>query len=124
MRVLFTGSREWDDWDAIRAELRQLPGDATIIHGDGRGLDKMADWLARNEFGLPVLRFPADWEKHGKSAGHIRNKQMRDAGRPTHGIAFLIPRLECRGTRGMVALLREQGIPVRIVGDWEESSDW
>jgi len=27
---------------------------------------------------IKITNFPADWDKHGKAAGHIRNKQMAD----------------------------------------------
>lgn len=30
--------------------------------------------------GIPVKPFPADWEKHGKSAGPKRNRQMAEYG--------------------------------------------
>lgn len=35
----------------------------------------MADEIAR-ELGFTVRRYPADWDKHGKSAGPVRNMEM------------------------------------------------
>jgi predicted Rossmann-fold nucleotide-binding protein len=32
--------------------------------------------------------YPADWTKHGKSAGFVRNKQMLEEGKPDVVIAF------------------------------------
>lgn len=36
-RVLFTGSRDWTDVDAVRAVVDALPADAVVIHGAARG---------------------------------------------------------------------------------------
>jgi hypothetical protein len=51
-----------------------------------------ADTLAR-EFGehkgIPVRTFPADWERHGRAAGPIRNRQMLEEGKPDLVVAFL-----------------------------------
>lgn len=124
MRVVCTGSREWDDWETVRRELRKLPPSTVVMHGAARGLDRIVDWLCRNELGLPVLPFPADWIRYGNSAGPRRNRQMRDEGKPTHGLAFLQTHLPCRGTRGCIEILRAGRIPVRVIGDPEAISDW
>ena len=29
-----------------------------------------------HELGVPVDEFPADWKQYGRSAGHIRNREM------------------------------------------------
>ena len=34
------------------------------------------EWAGRH--GLPVRRFPADWARHGKKAGPIRNRIMAE----------------------------------------------
>jgi hypothetical protein len=58
-----------------------------IIHGAAAGADTLAgDWAA--ERGVPVRLFRANWEKHGRAAGPIRNRQMLDEGKPEIVIAF------------------------------------
>ncbi len=48
-----------------------------ILHGAARGADQeSAAHLAVNGFGDRLFPFPADWNKHGKSAGPIRNQEM------------------------------------------------
>lgn len=46
-----------------------------VVSGGASGADKCGEeWARRN--GVPVRRFNADWEKYGKKAGPMRNKQM------------------------------------------------
>jgi hypothetical protein len=79
-RILITGSRTWTDVDAVRAAMMFAqevhgPG-ATIVHGAcPLGADRQADEIATTE-GWPIERHPADWERHGRSAGRIRNVEM------------------------------------------------
>lgn len=48
-----------------------------IVSGGARGVDLAGESLAL-ETHVPVKRFPAEWDKHGKGAGPIRNKQMAE----------------------------------------------
>ena len=41
------------------------------------GVDKMGETWAEIE-SIPIKRFPADWDKHGRAAGPIRYKQMAE----------------------------------------------
>lgn len=46
-----------------------------VVSGTARGIDRLGElWAERR--GIPVKRFPADWNKHGKAAGFIRNREM------------------------------------------------
>jgi hypothetical protein len=79
LRVLITGSRDWDDKFPIYAALDVLAEKSTltIVHGDcPRGADH---WAARwHSFyaGHYEERHPADWKQHGKRAGYLRNSEM------------------------------------------------
>lgn len=48
-----------------------------IVSGTASGVDKAGEKFAA-DWGMDVKRFPADWDTHGKAAGHIRNKQMAE----------------------------------------------
>lgn len=51
----------------------------TIISGAARGADRLAaDWAVCNWMSLE--EYPAEWDKHGKGAGFIRNQEMLDTG--------------------------------------------
>ena len=123
LRVLVTGSRGWTDQITIGSALSDAwkrhggtdPLEPMIVvHGGARGADTIADdWVRymRDEWRLPVSAevHRADWERHGKPAGHIRNAEMVKAG-ATVCLAF--PAGEARGTRGCMALAARAGIPV------------
>ena len=50
-------------------------GPTSVIEGKARGGDE-AGKMASLVMGIPCETFPADWSKHGRGAGPIRNKQM------------------------------------------------
>ncbi len=47
----------------------------TILTGDARGVDSMGNKFAV-EHGFDLVKFPADWDRFGKSAGYRRNYWM------------------------------------------------
>lgn len=51
--------------------------DIEIVSGTANGADKLGEKYAE-EHGYTVKQFPADWDKHGKSAGYKRNTEMGD----------------------------------------------
>lgn len=82
VKLLVAGSRELDHDDAafaLRDELKATFGPycagVEIISGMARGMDKIA-WFVGRDLGLPVVEMPADWDKHGKRAGYVRNAEM------------------------------------------------
>ena len=110
MRVLVCGGRDFAKTDVLYAFMDKLckshPID-TVIEGDARGADRMAGyWARRNR--ITNLKFPANWKGHGKAAGHIRNQQMLDEGKPDLVIAFP----GGRGTADMISRAKRAGIEV------------
>jgi hypothetical protein len=50
-------------------------GMTEIVSGCARGADTCGErWAVTHN--LPVKQFPADWKKHGRVAGPIRNEEM------------------------------------------------
>ena len=58
-----------------------------IIQGGARGADAAAAEFAAQS-GCYGEEFAAEWEKHGRAAGPIRNQRMLDDGRPDLVVAF------------------------------------
>lgn len=76
MKVIIAGGREFNDYILLLQAI--VKSDFTIsevVSGGARGADALGEKFAR-DIGLPLQRFPADWNKHGKAAGIIRNGEM------------------------------------------------
>lgn len=113
MRVLVCGGRDYSDRAKVKEVLdnyigahghHDLPRDVVIV-GCARGADTLAEEWA-DMTGQRIERYPADWDKHGKAAGAIRNQQMLDEGKPNLVIAFP----GGRGTADMVRRAKSAGI--------------
>ena len=115
-RVLICGDRNWVDIDLILRELSKIQqevGVEVVIEGEATGADSGGRFAAER-LGIPVLKFPALWVKHGRSAGPIRNRQMLNEGKPTLVLAFH-PFIEnSKGTKDMVEVAIKAGVHVRI----------
>jgi hypothetical protein len=113
MRVLVCGGRDYADARTLNEVLDALHRETPItrlIHGAARGADLLAAaWaFSRN---VPAGAFRAEWSKHGKSAGFIRNARMLRDGRPELVVAFP----GGKGTAHMVKLARDAGVAVRQI---------
>ncbi len=100
MRVLVCGSRHFNDQEYLDFVLDHYII-TEIISGTARGADTMGEVYARKN-NIPVLRFPALWELHGKRAGPIRNSQMLREGQPDMVVGFLY-----EGSRGTADMIKK-----------------
>ena len=118
MKILVCGDRNWNNAEAMARELMYLStrGDITIIHEDCRGADKMAREVAAI-MGFTVIAVPAEWEKYGRRAGHVRNKKMFDENRPDLVLAFHEHINESKGTKHMIEYAKKKGCPTRLVAE-------
>lgn len=113
-RVLVCGGRDFADFDlvcrtlsewAARASGQSPEEDIVIVHGGALGADTLAErWASENW--LPTEIYHADWERHGKAAGPIRNQRMIDEGKPNLVVAFP----GGRGTADMIRRAKAAGI--------------
>lgn len=120
MRVLICGDRNWKDREAIFACVGALAEGVPVIEGEQRGADKIAAEAGRFH-GVTVLGYPAEWNRYGKGAGAIRNRQMLKEGKPTLVVFFHNNLRESKGTKDMVKIAVGAGVPVingRSVSDW------
>ena len=94
--VIITGGRDFDNYEMVKETLNYLfgalavkliagacsQGTLTYTRPDGTqvfGADGLAERYAA-EFGYDFTPYPADWKKHGRSAGPIRNSEMIKSG--------------------------------------------
>lgn len=110
-RVLVCGGRDFNDEELVFATLSQLHKQSritAIIEGYATGADDLAREWGYGHRDCAIISFPADWSRHGKAAGPIRNTRMIEEGRPDLVVAFP----GGRGTANMVAQARAAGIEV------------
>lgn len=115
MRILICGGRDFDDlilfWKTMDNLSDQFDFDGNqpivIIEGGARGADRISQMYAK-ECGWELETYPADWHKHGKAAGPIRNKQMLDEGKPDLVVAFP----GGSGTKNMIDQATKAGVKV------------
>ena len=76
MKLAIIGSRGFDDYDLLVNELQPYKNKITlVVSGGARGADTLGERWA-NDNNIETLIFLADWEKHGKRAGFIRNEDI------------------------------------------------
>lgn len=80
-KIIIAGSREFNDYNFLKSKLdlltSRLKEDIEIVSGTCKGADLLGEQYAE-EKGYNTTRFPADWDKHGKSAGFKRNVEMAE----------------------------------------------
>lgn len=113
-RMIVAGGRDYSNQnvvnyyiDRVRYTCNYRGLNLVIVCGMATG----ADTLGRNyaiSNGLEVLEFPANWNKYGKSAGYLRNKEM--ASIADSAIVFWDGR--SKGSKHMINIMHELGKPV------------
>ncbi len=117
MKVIVCGSRRWTDSRTIWRVLERLADhhpEVEIIHGAARGADTIAGEVGV-ALGFKVTAVPAQWEKFGKAAGPMRNKEMLGMA-PDLVYAFRC-RGESNGTDNMIKIAKKAGVAIGIY--WE-----
>lgn len=80
MKIIIAGSREGMPEDEFKRELEGYLADENIevsevVCGKAKGIDTLGEMWAKQR-SIPVAEFPANWERHGRAAGPIRNAEM------------------------------------------------
>jgi hypothetical protein len=111
MKLIIAGSRNFSDYELLRSTCNEeLKNITEIVSGTANGADKLGEKYAL-ENNIKIKRFPADWNKYGKSAGYLRNAEMAKYGDSL--IAFWDGK--SRGTEHMINLAKKQGIKIKVV---------
>jgi hypothetical protein len=118
MKLIIAGSRTLDIDASCAVSLHNLTDITEVVCGMAKGVDLAGKYFAENDWKedyplvshdrLTVKEFPADWDKHGKSAGHIRNAEMAKYA----DALLLIWDGESRGSANMKQNMLKLGKPV------------
>ena len=115
-KIIVAGSRVIPDREKVWNDLGWRLGYYTgldmveIVCGMARGADLIGFDFAQY-LGFPLKAFPADWDKHGRSAGYIRNKEMSEYADEL--IAYWDGR--SNGTKNMIDLMQAARKPTTII---------
>lgn len=78
MRTIIAGSRDFTCYEEVLGIVADSGFKITqVVSGDARGVDKIGVQIAQ-DYSIPFVRFPADWDRYGKKAGAIRNREMAE----------------------------------------------
>lgn len=109
MRTIIAGSRSITDTAEVFAAIDSCPWEVTtILCGCAKGPDTLAlVWAGAD---TPVEFYPPDWEKLGKAAGIIRNREMLAKAEAL----IAIWDGSSHGTKDMIFIARKAGLPIHI----------
>lgn len=116
MKLIVAGGRDFTDINRMIAELQKLveSGEITdspeLVCGMARGADMLAYSLWANN-SMPIHNFPANWNKHGKSAGYKRNQEMGEFA----DVAVCFWDGKSKGTKHMIDIMHKLNKPVYVV---------
>lgn len=125
-KILITGDRNWDDIPRVVEALKGYRPGTILVHGACRGADIICAAVAET-LGFEVRPYPADWEKHRRAAGPIRNRQMlKEEHKPEEPIDLVLAfhnNIEnSSGTADMLDCVDKAGIPWDLIKSHPRSS--
>jgi len=79
MKVIIAGGRDtpFTLRNVLWLDAYMPDGVTEIVSGGAKGADALGERWALKQ-GIPLTIFKAEWDKHGKAAGMIRNREMAE----------------------------------------------
>jgi hypothetical protein len=110
MRVIVAGSRNIKSYGNVLSAIAQSEFKITeVVSGTAPGVDTLGEHWAEY-CNVPIRRFPADWNQHGKRAGVLRNQEMADYA----DALIAVWDGESPGTKNMINEANKRGLKVYI----------
>lgn len=116
MKLIVAGGRDFVNTQVMITVLTDLVEKGKIdpnpelVCGMARGADMLAYSLWANNR-MPIHKFPADWNTHGKSAGYRRNVEMGNFA----DAAVCFWDGVSKGTKHMIDIMEKLGKPVYVI---------
>lgn len=113
MKILVCGGRDYSDKSTVFDTLNAVScgKSVTLIEGGAPGADTLAREWRRSTGRGETITVHADWTRHGRSAGPIRNQRMLDLYKPDLVVVFP----GGRGTSDMVRRAEAAGVNIMRV---------
>ena len=115
-RILVAGSTTWKNRESIREELCALPSECSVVYGDAPGADALAGEIATvlKLQTMPMVKNQEDYKRYGKLAWKGLNERMIATG--VDLILAFHPEVDSStGTKHLLDLAQESGIPYRVI---------
>ena len=118
-RVIVAGGRDFQDYELLKEQINKAIAyfklsQIEIVSGGCRGADILGEKYA-SENGYPVKRFIAQWDKYGKAAGAIRNKEMAEYVSASDGCLIAFWDGKSKGTKNMIEEMRRAGKHGKVI---------
>jgi len=127
IRIIIAGGRDFNDYDKAVESFKLLLSDLKkdfdtsktnieIVSGGANGADRIGEKFAKKNK-VELIRFLANWDKYGKSAGYIRNKEMAEYAKELDNIGVLLAFWDgkSKGTKHMIDLSKSCGLINKVV---------
>ena len=114
-KIVIAGCRDYNNYEEAKLYIDFCLSDIlkenniVIVSGCASGADAIGEQYAK-ENGFKVEKYPADWERYGRSAGPRRNKQMAEV----CDCVICFWDGKSKGTKSMISYAKEYGKPIRI----------
>ena len=110
MKTIIAGSRNCGDYSKLMKAVASCDWNITsVVSGTARGADKLGEIYAEQN-SLPCEKYPAEWDKYGKSAGYKRNLLMAENAEAL--IALWDGK--SKGTKHMIDIAKSKGLKVYV----------
>ena len=108
LKVIIAGSRTFDRLSDVKKAIEEANFKiGEVVSGTAQGVDTMGEyWAEKNN--IPIKQFPADWEKYGKRAGHLRNAEMGEYA----DALILVWDGQSVGSASMLKIVQEKRMPI------------
>jgi hypothetical protein len=120
--IAVVGSRDFQDYALLCCTLDKIRArypDCTLVSGGAQGADTLASQYSQ-EHGIPIRVFWADWNRYGKAAGPIRNREIVEAA----DIVVAFWDGKSRGTKSTISIAKSWGRKVQIVRFNQPTGMW
>lgn len=116
VKLIIAGGRDFTNEYLMRDRLQALEDmgkfstGVELVCGMARGADMTGHRIFQSA-GLPINKFPADWERFGKGAGYVCNVQMGHFA----DMALIFWDTKSKGTQHMISVMETLGKPAFVV---------
>lgn len=110
MIIAVIGRRNFSDYKPPESTLAVLPEITKIVSGGAKGADSLAEIYA-DKYQLPLVVFKPDWQKYGRGAGIVRNREIIEVA----DMVVASGMDHSKGTASCLEFAKSKGMPIQTV---------